>query len=329
MPSRNLAARAGRWSAQHRKKAIFGWLAFVIIATVLGGMVGQRTIAEEDYGNGQSRAADQAIADAGFPDEASEQVLVQGKGSTKIGDPGFTAAVQDTVRRLEAVPHVADVASPLAKANAGQLSDDGRSGLITFKLRGDEDVLEDRVGPAENAVAAAQKAHPDLRVEQFGDASADKALSESFDEDFQKAEVLSLPITLVILIVAFGALVAAGLPLLLGITSVAATIGLLGPLSQIVALDEAVELGGAAGRARRRGRLLDVLPAPRDGGARRRPGARGGAQRRGRNVRARGADLRLHGHGRDGGHVLRRQLGVHLVRGRHHPRRRGSRSSAR
>jgi RND superfamily putative drug exporter len=240
VPSSNLAARAGRWSAQHRKKAIFGWLAFVVIATVLGGMVGQKHIAEEDYGNGQSRVADQAIADAGFPEEASEQVLVQGKGATKIGDPAFTAAVNDSVRRLEGVKTVKDVQSPLTADNKGQLSKDGRSALITFKVPGEDTAAEDRVGQSQAAVAAAQDANPNVRVEQFGDASADKALSKAFEDDFQKAEVLSLPITLVILIVAFGALVAAGLPLLLGLTSVAATIGLLGPLSQLVPLDEAV-----------------------------------------------------------------------------------------
>ena len=69
-----------------------------------------------------------------------------------------------------------------------------------------------------------------MRVEQFGEASAGKALSDRFEEDFQKAESLSLPLTLLILIVAFGALVAAGIPLLLAATAVAATIGLIGPI---------------------------------------------------------------------------------------------------
>ncbi len=88
------------------------------------------------------------------------------------------------------------------------------------------------------ATAAAQKAHPDLRIEQFGDASADKALSASLDDDFKRAEFLSLPITLIILIVAFGALVAAGVPLLLGITAVIGTLGLVAPISQIVPMEE-------------------------------------------------------------------------------------------
>jgi uncharacterized membrane protein YdfJ with MMPL/SSD domain len=237
MQKNNLAARAGRWSAHHRKRAILGWIAFVILATVLGGAVGQRMLADEDTGNGESRAADQAIAAAGFPKKTEEQVLVQGKGPR---DAATKAAVGDVVKKLKAAPHVVEVESPYAKGNNGQLSRDGRSALVTFKLQGEDDVAKDRVDAALAATAAAQRAHPQLRIEQFGDASADKALTKAFDKDFKKAEFLSLPITLLILIVAFGALVAAGLPLVLALTAVMGTIGLLGPVSQLVALDDAI-----------------------------------------------------------------------------------------
>ena len=135
MRSRNLAARAGRWSAQHRKKAILGWLAFVIVAFVVGGAVGTKQLGDTDSGNGSSQVADRAIDNGSFPDEADEQVLVQGRGSVKIGDPAFTAAVNDAVARLKAVAHVNDVQSPLAAGNKGQLSKDGRSALVTFKHR--------------------------------------------------------------------------------------------------------------------------------------------------------------------------------------------------
>ena len=90
------------------------------------------------------------------------------------------------------------------------------------------------------ATAAAQKSHPELRIAQFGDASADKAISKSFEDDFKKAEITSLPITLIILLVAFGALAAAGVPLLLAISAVAATIGLIGPISQFAPVDESI-----------------------------------------------------------------------------------------
>src|SRR3954452_23267720 len=82
----NLAARAGRWSAHNRKKAIWGWIAFVVLATVLGGAVGMKKIADEDLGSGESRTADRAVADAGFPKHADEQVLVQAKGSGGVRD---------------------------------------------------------------------------------------------------------------------------------------------------------------------------------------------------------------------------------------------------
>jgi uncharacterized membrane protein YdfJ with MMPL/SSD domain len=237
--SKNLAARAGRWSAHHRKTAIFGWLAFVLIAFAIGSAVGQKGIADEDYGNGSSRQADQAIAAADFPENAGEQVLVQGNGSVKIGDPAFTAAVKDTVSRLEGVRHVEKIESPLADGNQGQLSKDGRSALITFEIPGDDDVVEQRVDATIAATHAAQKANPDVFIGQFGDASADKAISQAFEDDFQKAEVLSLPVTLLILVVAFGALLAAGVPLLLGLTAVMATLGIVAPISQLVPMDEA------------------------------------------------------------------------------------------
>jgi uncharacterized membrane protein YdfJ with MMPL/SSD domain len=239
--SQNLASRAARWSAGHRKTAIFGWLAFVIAATLIAGAIGgQKTIADEDYGNGSSKVADKAIADANFRDSAEEQVLVQGKGSVKVGDVAFTGAVKDTVSRLEALKGVDRVKSPLAKGNEGQISKDGRSALVTFEIPGDDDVTESRVDGTLAASAAVQKANPQVFVGQFGDASSDKAISKAFEDDFQKAEVLSLPITLLILVVAFGSLVAAGVPLLLGLTAVFATIGLLAPISQLYPMDESV-----------------------------------------------------------------------------------------
>jgi RND superfamily putative drug exporter len=237
---RNLAARMGRWSAQHRKKAILGWILFVVLATVAGGAVGQRTLSDAETANGQSAAAERAIDGANFPDDATEQVLVQGKGSLRSSDPRFAAAVDDLTKKLSSTSHVTEVQSPLTKGNEGQIAPDGRSAVVTFKLPGDADQVAKHVGASLAATAAAQRAHPDLRIEQFGGASADKALSKAFDADFQRAETLSLPITLLILLVAFGALVAAGLPLLLAMTAVMGTLGLLGPISQAMPVDESI-----------------------------------------------------------------------------------------
>jgi uncharacterized membrane protein YdfJ with MMPL/SSD domain len=237
--TRNLAARAGRWSSQHRFKAISAWLVFVVLAVFAGNAIGTENIADEDLGVGESRAADQAEA-AAFPDRASETVLVQNE-SVGAGDPQFRAVVDDVVSELKSTENVVNVKSPYAAEN-GQISADGHSALVTFKVPEpptDSDTeVTDLVEAPLATVSGLDEAHPDFRIEQFGDASADKALSESFEEDFQQAETSALPITLIILLLAFGALVAALVPLVLAATAVAAAIGLMGPLSQIWPTDE-------------------------------------------------------------------------------------------
>jgi anti-anti-sigma factor len=242
MPSRpNVAQRAARWSAEHRRIAIFGWIALVIACVFIGSAVGTQHLADEDLGAGESRQADRILADAGFNQRASEEVLVQAQArGLTVDDPAFRAGIQDVVRRLSAFPTVTDVKSPLSPENRGQISRDQRSALVQFDIRGDEEAAKERVDPILDAVAQLDRAHPQLRIEQFGDASADKALSKAFEDDFRKAEFLSLPITLVILVLAFGALVAAGIPLLLGLSAVAITLGLLAPISQIAPFDEAI-----------------------------------------------------------------------------------------
>ena len=143
MKSENFAARAGRWSAQHRKKAILGWFAFVILATVLGGMVGTKTLSDEDSCNGESKRADQIVAAADFPDQSSESVIVQARGAMKASDPAFQAIVGDVVGKLTATKNVSEVEDPRDPDNAGNISKDGRSVLVTFKLPGEEDKAKD------------------------------------------------------------------------------------------------------------------------------------------------------------------------------------------
>ena len=234
----NLAARAGRWSSQHRKAAIFGWLAFVVVAVLIGGAVGTKHIPQDNDGVGESGRAQQVLHDQ-FPQPANEQVLVQSATRT-IGDPSFRTAVQDVTRRLDALPTVQNVRSPLLTANRGEISQDRHSVLIGFQITGNSTNADKRVGASLAATAAAQRAHPDLRIAQAGDASSVKALNKSFSDDFAKARTLSLPITLLILVVAFGALVAAGIPVLLAATGVAATLGLIGVVSQLAAVDQVV-----------------------------------------------------------------------------------------
>ena len=151
----------GRWSAQHRKTAIWGWLAFVFVAFAIGGAVGTKT-QHAQLGVGESGRADRTIEDA-FPKHADELVLVQSDTATAT-DPRFRAAVADVQRRLAQVPYTQDFESPYAAGNSGQISADGHSALLRFKIAGDDDQAQDRVGAALDAVSAAQAANPDFTV---------------------------------------------------------------------------------------------------------------------------------------------------------------------
>jgi uncharacterized membrane protein YdfJ with MMPL/SSD domain len=235
----NIAARAGRWSAQHRKKAIVGWLVFVILAVFIGGSVGTKTLDQaEDNGIGESGRADKAVEQA-FPDDVSESVMVQNKKGS-VEDPQFKAVVADVERSLRDVKRVENIQGPYEKGNAGQLSQDRHSALITFDLPDNDSQAEDLVEGPLAAVSKLDQTHPGYTIEEFGEASADRALSQAFEDDFQRAEITSLPITLIILILAFGALLAAFVPLVLAATAVAAALGLLGPISQLWPVDESI-----------------------------------------------------------------------------------------
>jgi uncharacterized membrane protein YdfJ with MMPL/SSD domain len=228
----NLAARMGRWSADHWKTATFGWLAFVLVAFALGGMAGTKTIDPNSAGPGESGRMDR-ILEAGFKRPAGESVLVQ-SSSLPATDPAFAAAVEDVVARMSKLGAVQNVSSPLDPANADQISADGRSALVEFEIRGPKDEAAEKIDPVLAQVDAAQEAHPQLFIGEFGDASAVKAVETAFGDDLGKAGMLSLPVTLVILVLAFGALMAAGIPLLLALTAVFATFGLLAVSSQFV-----------------------------------------------------------------------------------------------
>jgi uncharacterized membrane protein YdfJ with MMPL/SSD domain len=231
----NLAARAGRWSAAHWKTATFGWLAFVLVAVVLGGALGTKQL-DGEVGPGESGRMDR-ILDESFRTPAQETVLVQSRTLT-TASPAFERAIGDVTQRMSRLPVVTDVRSPLVPANAGQVSADRHSAIVRFDIRGDPDDAGDKIGAVLAAVEDAQTAHPELSIGIFGEASADEGITAAVGDDLERAGMLSIPVTIVILIVAFGALVAAGIPLLLALSAVAATMGLLALPSRIWPMDE-------------------------------------------------------------------------------------------
>src|SRR5881392_2953640 len=230
----NLAARMGRWSAAHWKTATFGWLALVLLVFAVGSQVGTKQADPNRAGPGESGRMDRVL-DAGFKVPASESVLIQSR-SLRVGALPFDGAVKDVVTRLEKVAAVQNVRSPLDPRHAGQIAKGRDAALVEFEIRGDKKDAGDKLGPVLKSVKDGQRAHPGFFIGEFGYASAAKETDAAFADDLKSAGVFSIPLTLIILVIAFGALVAAGIPLLLALTAVFATFGLVALPSHLLPL---------------------------------------------------------------------------------------------
>jgi uncharacterized membrane protein YdfJ with MMPL/SSD domain len=230
--SNNFAARMGRWSAYHWKTATFGWLGFVLVVFALGGMAGTKSIDANEPGPGESGRMER-ILDEGFTQPVGENVLIQ-HDTLRSTDPAFAAVIEDVVRRLETLGEVQNVRSPLDPENVGQISESGRAALVAFEIRDNPDDAVDKIGPVLDRVDVAQQVHPEFFIGEFGNASAQDGVVTAYEDDLGKAGQLSLPITLAILVIAFGSLVAAGIPLLLALTAIFGTFGLVALSSHLL-----------------------------------------------------------------------------------------------
>jgi RND superfamily putative drug exporter len=233
----NLAGRAGRWSAAHWKTAAFGWIAFAVLAVILGNLVGPREMKDWQIANGESRRAAQILDSAGFKIPARESVLIQSR-TTTIKDDTFSATVASLVQTLSLQKNVTNIVSPINHPTSGLVSVDGHSALVQFDVRGDAENADSKIAPIMKAVDQAQAGNPSVIVAEFGEASANHAINDRFGKDMTRAEFTSLPLTILILILAFGAIVAAGLPVLLAFSAVLAAMGLNLLASHLLPTDE-------------------------------------------------------------------------------------------
>src|SRR5512133_1497240 len=238
--SNNIAARMGRWSAGHWKIAVFGWLAFVVAAFMIGGKVGTKNLKDVDYSTGQSHKAD-LILKQGFPqaDPQTEFVLVQ-SSKLSVNAAAFRATVNDVVGAVKDNPNIKNLKSPLDSANPDLVSDDRSTAMVTFDMKGKYDDATKKIDPIEATVAKVAAAHPGFYVGEAGAISSGKALDKMFSDQLKLAGERSIPITVIVLLLVFGALVAVGVPLLLALSGVIATVGLVALPSQLVPLDQNV-----------------------------------------------------------------------------------------
>ncbi len=227
-PLSSLASRIARWCALHPWRAILGWIALVAFAVGLATMIPTQEATDADYRLGESGRADAMVASAGFESPDVEQVLITARAGD-LDEADAEQAAAAVVAGMTEIDAVDEVAQP-------QASPDGSAYLISVTLARDQTAVDPLVAVTDRV----QEDFPTLEVRQAGDVTLDEAIDERVADDLGSAETLSLPITLILMLLAFGALVAAGLPVLLAGTSVAATIGILAPLSHLVHAESTV-----------------------------------------------------------------------------------------
>jgi putative drug exporter of the RND superfamily len=232
-----ITERVAGWSARHRKMAVLGWLLLVAGIFIAGQAIGSKNLPLYSAGQaGQAERVLNQVAPAQY-NAYSEAVLIQarGPGATLATDPAMRDAATQVAASLAAMPKYAvGIRSPLSAGAQSLVSPDGRSALVTFDVPGNVSSVDQAATADQHAVAAVQARYPRLQIAESGDASIIQAIDGSLN--FGKAEATSVPITLILLVVVFGALVAAGLPVLLAVSALTAAIGVLTIASHFLAV---------------------------------------------------------------------------------------------
>jgi uncharacterized membrane protein YdfJ with MMPL/SSD domain len=233
----NIAGRMGHWSATHWKTAVFGWLACVILLFAFGNIaLGLKQIDINDAGVGQSHEADQILKKA-FPERApqTEFVLVQSTSRT-VDDTAFRSTVNDVIGSVQSSPAIKNLDSPYTARNAALISDDRHAAMVKWEMKGDADRAQDNIDALSAATDKVGTQHAGFFVGHAG-VSSNKGLDKMFGDQLKLAGERSIPITIAVLLIVLGSLVAVGIPILLALSGVLATIGLVAVTSQVVPAD--------------------------------------------------------------------------------------------
>jgi putative drug exporter of the RND superfamily len=227
-PDLGSAGRPGRgprrtpalWCADRRWRTLLATIAVLAGAVLLLGP-GMRSTNDEDQLVGDSRLAEKSIDAADFGDRPTENVVISARAG-ELTKPAATAVTRQLRSAYSSLSGVAEVGDPVRSA-------DGTTVMLPVVLAAEPDADEAITAAVKPMLTVTERlaaAHPELKLEQVGPGSIDLQVGEKLDKDFQRAEMISLPVTLGVLLVAFGAVIAAGIPVLLAIGAVLTALGL-------------------------------------------------------------------------------------------------------
>ncbi|MFI7383988.1 MMPL family transporter [Streptomyces sp. NPDC049813] len=216
----NYPVRMARWSAGHPWRAISGWFLFVVLCLGAGIAVGGTAATSADFGVGEAGRGEAIARDGGLEQRPVERVLIEHRdGRAPLDRAAAGAAARDVSARMRALPEVRSVAAPV-------WSKDGTAVRVDVTMKGTELDGKKHVDPLRARTAAVQKAHPGLRVEETGGPTISQGVDKLRGSDLSRTELIALPITLLTLFFVFRSVAMAAVPLLLALTSIAASVGL-------------------------------------------------------------------------------------------------------
>ena len=207
----------GRWSTRRPVLAIAAWMAFVVAAVVALSLTGSKSLQNGAVGESARGYALMNSHELGLPQD--EYAYLQ-SGALTTDDSGFRVAISQVA---------ADMHGALGGRVHVTVAHDRHAALVTVAPTRQADFAT-----LDASVAAVGKAHPGVTA-LVADATSNTG------NDLQRAEQLSIPVTLIVLLIAFGALMAALVPVMLAATAVIAAFGLLGPISHVFPLDNSVK----------------------------------------------------------------------------------------
>ncbi|MEU9894631.1 MMPL family transporter [Streptomyces phaeochromogenes] len=191
-------------------------------AVVVGGGVAERMSSGGSQIPGSESSYATAELERRWPASQPNLLLLVSPrdGSRDVDDPAVASAARGLARQLADEKTVLGVVSYWQTEDTALRARDGGEALITARIKGDEDAVDDSLEALEPRY---QGAHGAVDVRLGGPAAVRHASQEVIADDLVRAEVIALPVTLVLLVVVFGSAVAAALPLLVGIVSVLGT----------------------------------------------------------------------------------------------------------
>ncbi|MFC4471178.1 MMPL family transporter [Streptomyces xiangluensis] len=219
----SFTVRMARRSALHSWRAIIGWLVFVVLCLGIGSAVGLNSAKTADYRVGEAGRAEAMASEGQLERRSTEQVLISARSGAGLdrgaAEASAKAAAADLIARMERLPEVEGVADPL-------LSEDGRILMVEVAVKGEERDAKDKVDALVAQTEAVQKANPGLLLEETGSPSISKGVDKQRGDDLALSEAITLPVTLITLLIVFGSVTMAGVPLLLALSSITAAVGL-------------------------------------------------------------------------------------------------------